>query len=251
MKSIEKAVEALRLMATSGREISVAETGRHLNVTRSTASRLLATMGRGGLIEQNPSTQRYRPGILAVQLASGFHRHFDLVDQVGQEMAELSAQTGHTAWAGILSGTEVVVLKTVRGTHPIQFTVEPGRRLPAHAAAMGKALLALKSDGDVRALFPQGLPATAGAALGSVDDLIAELGLTRLRRYAVSNQELFNGVRAISVAFQDTDKEKAVALSVSYPLFSVQDGGDQAIVDTLLLTASRIGAKIGDARWGG
>ncbi|MFX6861627.1 IclR family transcriptional regulator C-terminal domain-containing protein, partial [Acinetobacter baumannii] len=81
-----------------------------------------------------------------------------------------------------------------------------------------------------------GLPTTTGATLGSVDELIAELALTRLRRYAVSNQELFDGVKAISVAVQDTDKEQAVALSVSYPLFSVQDGGDQAIVDTLLVT---------------
>jgi DNA-binding IclR family transcriptional regulator len=208
-----------------------------------------STLGRGGLLEQDQATQRYRPGILAVQLASGFYRHFDLVEQAQKEVEELARQTQHTAWLGILSGTEVVVLKTVRGSQPVQYAVEPGHHLPAHAAAMGKALLALKSDGEVRELFQQPMNRAAGRTIISIDDLLPELSLTRLRRYAVSNQELFEGVKAVSVAFEDAHKERAIALSVSYPLFIVKDKSDQPIIDTLLLLAHNFGMRIGDRRW--
>ncbi|MBF9235309.1 IclR family transcriptional regulator [Microvirga alba] len=248
MKSIDKAVEALKLMVSSGGEIRVGDTSRHLKVTRSSASRLLASLARGGLLEQDPVTQRYRAGILAVQLAGGFHRHFDIVEQAQKDIEDLARQTEHTAWLGVLSGNEVVVLKTARGSQPIQFSVEPGHRLPAHAAAMGKALLALKSDGEVREAFAPSLNPVTKQTVGSIDDLLSELSITRLRRYAVSSQELFEGVKSVSVAFEDA-QGMAVAISVSYPLFAVKSTSDQPIIDALLLFAHGFGSRVGDRRW--
>ncbi|EIM72653.1 transcriptional regulator [Nitratireductor aquibiodomus RA22] len=115
MKSIDKAMEALKLLVASGGELRVGDTSRHLKVTRSSASRMLASLARGGLLEQDPSTQRYRAGYLAAQLAGGFHRQFDIVELAMKEMEELALQTAHTVWLGVLSGPEVVVLKTSRG----------------------------------------------------------------------------------------------------------------------------------------
>ena len=249
MKSIEKAVSALQLLVNSGGELRVGETSRHLKVTRSSASRLLASLASGGLIEQDPATQRYRAGILAVQLAASFHRNFDLVEQAQKEMEELARQTEHTVWLGVLSGTEVVVLKTARGSQPIQFTVEPGHRLPAHAAAMGKALLAVKPDAEIRSLFAASLDPVTKQTLVSIDDLLREVAMSRLRGYAISNQELFDGVKAISVAFEDPHKGMNIAISVSYPLFAFEGGSDQSVVDALLLFAHHFGARIGDKRW--
>lgn len=249
MKSIEKAVSALQLMVESGGELRVGDVSRHLKVNRSTASRLLASLAGGGLIEQDPLTQRYGAGILAVQLAAGFHRKFDLVEQAQKEMEALARETQHTAWLGVLSGAEVVVLKTVRGSQPIQFAVEPGHRLPAHAAAMGKALLALKPDEEIRGLFEGPLAATTGRTLHSVDDLLRELAQTRLRGYAISNQELFDGVKAISIALTERHKGTSIAVSVSYPLFALPDGNDRAITEALLAFGRHFGARIGDVRW--
>ncbi|CAH1689256.1 IclR family transcriptional regulator [Hyphomicrobiales bacterium] len=249
MKSIEKAVRALQLMVESGGELRVGDVSRHLEVNRSTASRLLASLATGGLIEQDPVTQRYGAGILAVQLASGFHRKFDIVEQAQKEMEALARETQHTVWLGVLSGAEVVVLKTVRGSQPIQFAVEPGHRLPAHAAAMGKALLSLKPDAEIRPLFEGSLPTATKQTLHSVDELLRQLALTRLRGYAISDQELFDGVKAISIALTDKHKGTSIAVSVSYPLFALRDGNDQAIIDALLSFGRYFGTRIGDARW--
>ncbi|MDF2810293.1 MAG: hypothetical protein K0S56_1324 [Microvirga sp.] len=249
MKSIDKAVAALQLLVDSGGEIRVGDTSRHLKVTRSSASRLLASLARGGLLEQDSATQRYRAGILAVQLAASFHRNFDLVEQAQKDMDELARQTQHTVWLGVLSGAEVIVLKTARGSQPIQFTVEPGHRLPAHAAAMGKALLSAKSDAEIRDLFASSPDPVTKQTVVSVDDLLREIAITRLRGYAVSNQELFAGVKAISAVFEDPHKTMNIAISVSYPLFAFEGTSDQSIIDALLLFARNFGARIGDKRW--
>ncbi|UZF95536.1 IclR family transcriptional regulator [Bosea sp. NBC_00550] len=249
MKSIEKAVSALRLLVDSGGELRVGDTSRHLKVTRSSASRLLASLAGGGLLEQDPATQRYRAGILAVQLAASFHRNFDLVELAQKEIEELAIQTQHTAWLGVLSGAEIVVLKTARGSQPIQFTVEPGHRLPAYAAAMGKALLALKSDAEIRGLFSAPSAPLTEHTVASVDDLLREVAMSRLRGYAVSNQELFEGVKSIAVAFEGPQKGVNVAISVSYPLFAFVNASDQPIIDKLLMFGHDFGARIGDKRW--
>lgn len=249
MKSIDKAVRALQLLVDSGGEIRVGDTSRHLDVTRSSASRLLASLAAGGLIEQDPATQRYRAGILAVQLAASFHRNFDLVELAQKAMEDLANQTEHTAWLGVLSGAEVVVLKTTRGSQPIQFTVEPGHRLPAQAAAMGKALLALKSDVEIRSIFSAPSAPMTEHTVVSVDDLLREVAMSRLRGYAVSNQELFEGVKSIAVAFEGPQKGANIAISVSYPLFAFANASDQPIIDKLLMFGHDFGARIGDKRW--
>ena len=248
MKSIEKAVEALQLMVDSGGELRVGDVSRHLKVNRSTASRILASLASGGLIEQDPTTQRYGAGILAVELAASFHRRFDVVEQAQKEIEALAREIGHTVWLGVLSGAEVMVLKTARGSQPIQFAVEPGHRLPAHAAAMGKALLALKSDAELRLLFKDGLPAVTKHTVSTLERLQAEIVQTRLRGFGISDQELFEGVKAISVALE-SPLGSAIAVSVSYPLFTIEDGNDQQIVESLLNFGRRFGARIGDARW--
>ncbi|MBM6595287.1 IclR family transcriptional regulator [Microvirga pudoricolor] len=249
MKSIDNAMRALRLLVDNGGELRVGDTSRHLDMTRGNASRLLASLARGGLLEQDPSTQRYRAGILAVQIAASFHRNFDLVEQARKEMEELAHQTEHTVWLGVPSGTEVIVLKTVRGPQPIQFTVEPGHKLPAHAAAMGKALLALKTDQEIRTLYSSSPGLSAQRANISVEALLRDIAVTRMRGYAVSDQELFEGVRAVSVSFEDPQKSMSVAISVSYPLFAIERTGDQLIVEALLTFGRGFGARIGDKRW--
>src|SRR5262249_24227283 len=150
-------------------------------------------------------------------------------DCVQSAMPELVAASGHTAWAGALAGMEVVVLRTVHGQAPVRFGVELGRHLPAHAAAMGKALLALLSDEDVRRRCGKQLPAQTERTLRTPKALLIDLAATRARGYAVSDEELFQGIRSYSVALQGPQGE-AVALSVSYPLFAMRKGDEQALV---------------------
>ncbi len=249
MKSLGRAMETLKLLADAGREISVAETARHLGVTPSTASRILATMARGGLLYQNPATRHYRSGILSLRLSASFSRNIDLHEESEHELVNLAAKTGHTTWLGLLSETDVIVLKTVRGTHPIQFSVEPGQHLPAHAAAMGKALLALKGDDEIRQLYGKTIQKVTSKTITDPATLIDELIEVRAKGYARSMQELFEGVHAIAISLQDITTGRAVALSVSYPDFAVREQGDGPILEALLACGRNLGSRIGDRRW--
>ncbi|MBP6502940.1 MAG: IclR family transcriptional regulator [Rhodoferax sp.] len=249
MQSIRKAAEALKLLSQPPYETSVADLARALGVTASNASRILSEMREAELVDQDTATRRYRPGPLAMRLATGFLQTTNVMRCVEDAMVELATRTHHTAWTGVLEGTDVVTLGTQHGGFPVRFGIELGRRLPCHATAMGKALLALLPDDEIRQRMQGALPATTQYSLQSVDALLEDLAHVRICGYACSNQELFLGIKTIAIALQSPLNPSPIALSLSFPLLSVDASTEQALIDDLMATGRAVGLRIGDPRW--
>lgn len=249
MKSIRKAAETLRLLSFPPHEISVVDVARSLGVTASNASRILAELRDAELVDQDSSTRRYRPGPLAMRLAAGFQQTTNILSRVQEAMPDLVARTQHTAWAGVLDGADIVVLRTLHGGFPVRFGVDLGRRLPAHAAAMGKALLALLPDEEIAKRCKSALEAATRHSHRDLPALLADIAKIRARGYAESDQELFLGIKSIAIAFDGQAGQEAVALSLSFPLLSIEPGDEAKLVAALLDAGRKVGHRIGDARW--
>src|SRR3982074_1229483 len=69
VQSLDRALEILKLLGSEP-EMRVPALARRLEVHKSTAFRLLSTLQEHGLVEQNPSTERYRLGYGLVRLAA-------------------------------------------------------------------------------------------------------------------------------------------------------------------------------------
>ena len=249
MQSIRKAAEALKLLSQPPYETSVAELARALGVTASNASRILSEMREAELVDQDSASRRYRPGPLAMRLATGFLQTTNVMRCIEDAMVDLATRTHHTAWTGVLEGTDVVTLGTQHGGFPVRFGIELGRRLPCHATAMGKALLALLTDDEIRQRLPAELPATTPYSLRSVDQLLEDLANVRATGFACSNQELFLGIKTIAIALQSPLTASPISLSLSFPLLSVDASTEQALIKDLMDTGRSVGLRIGDPRW--
>ncbi len=68
VQSLDRALEILKLLGTEP-EMRVTDLARRLEVHKSTVFRLLSTLQEHGLVEQNPSTEKYRLGYGLVRLA--------------------------------------------------------------------------------------------------------------------------------------------------------------------------------------
>jgi len=68
VQSLDRALEMLKLLGSEP-EMRVTDLARRLEVHKSTAFRLLWTLQEHGLVEQNPTTERYRLGYGLVRLA--------------------------------------------------------------------------------------------------------------------------------------------------------------------------------------
>ncbi len=249
MKTLATAIRALKLLAAAPGELGVQELAEALALPKSSVSRLMASLRDGGLAEQNPRTRRYRPGPLGWELGARYRPSGSDLTLLGEAMSHLAETTGFTSWLAVLAGADIIVLRHHQGTTPIQFTVRPGQRLPAHSTAIGKALLARLPERTLASLFGRTLPASTEQTLDSLEALAADLRQVRESGLAFSNQETFSGITAVAVALQGPASDSAVGLGVSFPTRYGDPMSLKHVTSVLRSEAQRLGAAIQDPLW--
>lgn len=246
MKTLANAATALSLIAESQTPVPVARIAARLGIPRSSASRLMASLRDGGLVEQEPTTRHYGPGALAWQLGTRYRPTGYDMDMLSQAMGTLSQLTGFTCWLSVLDRREIVLLRQHQGRTPALFSLRLGQRLPAHATAVGKALLARLSDQAALDILEDQLEQETPQTISSPSMLLAELANARERGYAVARQEAFPGVVAIAGSVYGAGCNCPLGLSVSFP---IQLGNVGEVTRLLTENLHRIGQDLGDPFW--
>ena len=101
------------------------------------------------------------------------------VAHVAPSLDRLAAVTGETVQQARLDGDQRRLPRQAGHRHPVRIISSIGSRLPAHATALGKALLAADEDGEVRALLHPPLAALTPRTLTEWEPLAADLAATR------------------------------------------------------------------------
>ena len=250
MKSVGNAIRALALFTERQPEISVSLVSEHLKIPKSSASRMLAAMRDGGLIEQESRGGLYRPGALAHRLGTIYGAKTSSREIVRAALTQLAQATRHSCWMSTLSGSDIVVLEGIHGGYPIRLVVEAGSRLPAHATAAGKALLSRLDNAQIKALYPKGrLAQLTRVTVRNLKQLMAEITEIRKRRWAETTEEMIDGIKSIGISVWSHGESSPIALSISFPANNVSSDGERAVLLSLLRIARDVGTKLGDAAW--
>jgi IclR family transcriptional regulator, acetate operon repressor len=221
VRSVHRALRALELIAEEG-ELGVTDLGRGLGVHKATASRLAATLADGGLIERDPTTDRYRLGFGLIRLVGAAMASIDLVRTAHPVLEELADRTRETINIGVLSGSGVVYVDQVSSAHLIAGTNWVGRRTPLHASSSGKVLLAHMPESERQQLLARPLEAVAARTVTDPARLLRQLEEVRARGYATIQDELEEGLNAVAAPVRRLGGEVVAALSISGPSFRVR-----------------------------
>lgn len=249
MKSIRTAMQVLSLMSPERPTLTVSSVARELDLSVSSASRILKALRSTGLLEQDES-RRYRVGPMAFRLGSLYRSQNRLADLVTRKARQLAEQTGFACWISVLSGSDALLISRIPGTETEKFLVDPGSLLPGHASAGGKALLSRLSDAQVRSLFPGGtLDPRTPNTMSTVDQLLADLERVRRRGWSITDEELFIGVISVGTAVGAPDEPTMMSLSMSFPNSRRSQQGVDDIVSILVDATSEIGRSVGDPYW--
>ena len=125
-----------------------------------------------------------------------------------------AARTG--AQLGILTGTDVAYIEK-RCDHSPVTTFAQTSRLPAHATALGKALLAFSSADILDRVIADGLTGFTPNTLTDPDRLRQCLAGIKLTRVAVSRWELKPGLSGVAVPVFGSGGIAAAALGLTVP----------------------------------
>src|SRR4051812_50047929 len=104
VRSVDRAAALLLALGESQGEAGVTELARRLGLHKSTASRLLATLQKRGLVEQDDETGKYRLGLVVIRLAERAERTLHLRRIAPPAPARLPPPTPHTTRPGDPAG---------------------------------------------------------------------------------------------------------------------------------------------------
>jgi DNA-binding IclR family transcriptional regulator len=158
------------------------------------------------------------------------------------KVEHLADSTGERAQFVVPEHQQVVVLHTVVGDQAVKAGVRTGQRLPMHATAAGKAMLAHYSHSRVEEILEsRGLTKITEHTITDEEELLETLEGVRETGVAFNDQEDTSGLRAIGCAIQDSDGIPVGALSVSGPSHRLeQEDFEQEIIDRLKGTTNEI-----------
>ena len=143
--TVEKALDVLFHLHATGEPQGLGAIARALGLPKSSAHRLLASLARRGLVEQD-TEGRYQPGIALVALGLGALEREPVVRAARPVLEAEARALGHTLFLTALRGGAITVLDMAEGPGFLRAAPRIGETVPVHATAVGRLHLALEPE---------------------------------------------------------------------------------------------------------
>ena len=190
----------------------LSELSRTHEIPKSTTSRMLSALERQGLVRRD-RTGAFIAGDVLTQFARSQNHDSVLVTRMHPILEKLAMTTGETANLAVASNGGMRLIDQVDSHYLLGATNWVGKRIPFHASALGKVLLAYGA-----ATIPLGkLDKIASKTITSRTRLLAELESVRKKGYAIIVDELEEGLVAVAAPVREDDGHVVGAISISGP----------------------------------
>ena len=247
VRSVDRAAALLLALGECSAEAGVSELARRLGLHKSTASRLLATLERRGLVEQDEGSGKYRLGLVVIRLAERAERTLDLRTIALPELERLARVTRETVTLGIVEADACLTVAQVDGPNMVACPDWTGRTTPLHCVASGKVLLAAMAERDVLRIARPGLPARTERTITGLEALLEELARIRRRGFATAFSEWIEGTNGVAVPVADARGRVIASIGVWGPAFRVTAGRVAEIVTSTREAAAAVTVRLGGA----
>ena len=245
VQSLDRGLAVIRAFGPDRERLSLSEVARATNLTRAAARRFLLTLVKLGYVRSDGREFSLRPRVL--ELGYAYLSGLTLPDVAAPHLEELVARLHESSSISILDGHHVVYVARVPTKRIMTVAISVGTRFPAYATSMGRVLLAaLPPDALEQYLAEAALePLTANTVTdqGRLRAILAEVAA---QGYAIVDQELEEGLRAVAAPIRGAQDTGTAAINVSVHASRVSVESLRAdIVPALLETAAQIESDLG------
>lgn len=249
MSALQNGLAVLDMFSRPGQVLTVGEIARELDVHKSTASRLAATLTGGGYLRSGRDGRGYELGARIARLGQLVTGDVDIAEVATPHLRALAEQVGETCHLGILDGTEAVTIAVAEGPHSLRMHAQVGKRSPAYLTAMGKSLLAWDAPESVKGRF-EGIDfqRPTANAVRDVAVLLDQLRTTRERGYAIDDEELEIGLRCVAAPVVGASGEVVASVTASCAASRVSIERIHRLAAQTIACAARVAAEIGAPR---
>ena len=231
IQSVRVAFALVEELATWADPLGVSELARRLGHTKARVHRHLAALRELGFVEQDPATDRYRPGWKLFRLGMALADNFDLRRIARRHLLRLHDQVGQTVVLAMPAAGHITIVDAVQSRDDVAITVRPGSVIPAESSAMGRVILAFQERSGVSVA------------------VAARLRLIRDRWLEVAVNERVQNIAAIAAPVFDQGGHIAASIGIVTMEAMLSDPPPAALAKPLSQAAAALSAELGSTRW--
>jgi IclR family transcriptional regulator, acetate operon repressor len=216
---LKRTFAVLSVFAGDKTEWTMTEISAACDLPVPTAHRIVVALARHRFLVRDPDSKRFRLGPAAIALGRAALAANDLPTIAANLLPRLTAETQETSLLTVpMAGHDgAVCLLRVESPHPLRLSVEPGHRLPLHAGASQKVILAYLPEADRDRIVNGELEHLCRNTLETRQSVMDEIATIRERGWAYSLEETNLGVWGVAIALLDAAGYAVAAVGVAGP----------------------------------
>jgi DNA-binding IclR family transcriptional regulator len=214
VKQAANVLDLLEFFARHKQPATLAEIARHFEWPRSSTFNLLGTLAARGYLYEPKARGAYYPSPLWGSVV----REVELADPMPQQLHQLlevlQERTGETAVLAAASGAYAVFVDAVESPHAIRYAASPGKMVPLHVTATGRALLSQMSPADRAAVLRRAnFERYTSTTLMSVAAVEKEIKRSIERGWFEGNGEFTTDLGGVAVPLKMPHRQFAVLIA--------------------------------------
>ena len=246
--TIERTFRILESLAAHPNGCGISDLSNELGIAKSTSFNILSSLADLGYIYRTDADGKFHLSLKLFSLGSTVVERLDLRRISASILRDLVRATGETANLGTMQGDEAVYIECLSGPHPVTVNTWPGKRLPLHSTALGKALLAWLPTEQARAILDLSDRQDPSAGIAArIDSLLTELAIVREESYSTDNEEDAAGMRCVGAPIFDYSGRVVAAISLTAPTQRMPLERIPEIAHLVVTCAQQISDRLGYA----
>lgn len=213
-----RVIRILEALDKSPTGLTLSELSKEINSPKSTISPIVNTLLMKDYIIQDKNTAKYKTGIKSFLTGLSFSSNYSSIDIIRNEMQDIVDICNEVCQLGILIDGDVFYLAKVDSEQPINLVSHVGKKLPAYATALGKALLSGYSNEDIEFFYKNGLNPITSNTITDINVLLDQIEKIRNGEVSCEFEEVNKQTACFAIPLKKNN-EVVAALSVSFPLF--------------------------------
>ena len=214
LQSLERGLAVIEVFSAHHSALTLSEVAHLAEITPATARRILLTFERLGYVRR--SGRRFSLTARVLRLGVRCLTSMTPVEIAYPIMQDLVRKVNTWCSLALLAPPDIVFIARVHTGHVLSISGGVGSRLPAHASAIGRVLLAALSPPQLEDFLDHWpLARYTAHTTTERDRFLAAIELVRRQGWAHVDQELELGLRGIAAPIVGADGQIFAGLSVS------------------------------------
>ena len=248
MNSIEKSIHILNYLSRAERSVGITELSSKLLFPKSTIHRMLKSLLSYSLVDQEKETSKYRLGLQILEYSNSFYNSFDFRQIAKPFLKKICSETGLTTFLTAWYNGRSICIDSIspsRNANTHLF-VEIGKEMPFHSAASAKILLAYQPSEDIKRIINEKtLPRYTSKTIINPKKLEEHLSEIRHKGFSICNEELEEGIKAISAPVKNIDRETIASITITGLSKRLPNSNIKKFIKILVNSAQELSGMLG------